>query len=100
MLAMIGEKRALIQTRRYRQRKWNGHGLLFLQLFLLYFTLHISQLFLVLHFTILMQKIKKLVAGATNGRKKEKRQRNLRANIGCYFYNYVCFISLYTLVSS
>ena len=49
---MIGEERALIQegtnkeTKEMesgkRQRKWNGHGLLFFQVFLLYFTLCIS----------------------------------------------------------
>ena len=58
---MIGEERALIQTPRKRQRKWNGHRLLFLQVVLLYFTLRISWPCSVLHFTILMQKIKKLV---------------------------------------
>ena len=51
-----------------KKKQWNGPGLLFLQVFLLYFTLRIIFLFYILP---LMQKIKNLVAGAPDGRKKE-----------------------------
>ena len=71
---MIGEEGALILSPRKRERLWNGYGLLFLQVFftLFHFT-HYLALF-VLHFTVLMQKIKKPVAGASDGGKKETKQ--------------------------
>ena len=52
---------------------------------------------IVLHFSFSMQKINKLVAGASDGGKKETKEIE---RICCYFYNFICFISLYALVSS
>ena len=58
--------------RRKRQRKWNGHGLLFLKYF--YFIFHFPHYLalFVLHFIVLMKIIKKLVAArGPDGGKKE-----------------------------
>jgi len=82
---------------RKRQRKWNGNGLLFFQVVLLYFTLCISYLFCPIFYRFNPQKSKKLVVGAPDGGKK--RQRKLRGhNLRSYLYNYFCFFSLYAVL--
>src|SRR6218665_3734175 len=77
---------------RKRQRKGNGHGLLFFQVFLLYFTLVSSFLSYIL--PVYCQKIKKLVAGAPDGGKK--RQRKLSGHRPTY-YAMLLFLQLFLL---
>jgi len=64
---MIGEETALIQTPRKRQRKWNGHRLLFFYKYFYFISLYTFVSLFVLNFTFLMQKIKKLVTGVPDG---------------------------------
>src|SRR6218665_2028207 len=47
-----------------------------------------------------MQKTNKLVARAPNGGKKETKKLSGYRPIYAVFYNFICFISLYALVSS
>src|SRR6218665_2127780 len=83
---------------RKRQRKWNGHVLLFLQVFLLYFNFALFSSFCLTFYRFSAEKSRSWLQGSQTA--KRKRQRKLSGHIGCYFYNYFCFISLYTLVSS